>query len=240
MIPKIIHQTWKGKELPDDLNHWHTRIKELHPGWEIRLWTDEDNLKFVQEYFPEVMDIYNNVEYNIMRVDIVRYLYMAVYGGFYLDLDYELFEPFDDVVSTTSLLLPIARDEHQRIVVGNCIFGSAPNHVFWSDVILDLKNNPPVNKFYNKHKILKLTGPEFLSRVYFNNPGKYNAVLPPLKTYHPRSELTKSKNYKSTLMAQGTKGIHHCAGTWIPSQNPLVYMASKFHSLLFKFSKKLG
>lgn len=54
MIPKIIHQTWKTKELPTDVKNWHLKIKELHPGWDVRLWTDEDNLALVKEHFPQV------------------------------------------------------------------------------------------------------------------------------------------------------------------------------------------
>ena len=82
MIPKIIHQTYKSADLPADLKKWHEKVKTLHPDWKVNLCTDEDNLQLVKEYFPHLLDAYKRLPYTIMRVDIVRYMYMVVYGGF--------------------------------------------------------------------------------------------------------------------------------------------------------------
>lgn len=234
MIPKIIHQTWKTSELPDKLQHWHDIVKELHPGWEIKLWTDDDNLTLVKEKFPHMLAMYNALEHNIMRADVVRYMYMLIYGGYYLDLDYELFTPFDREGYNTELLLPLSREQitDGKTVIGNCVFGSAPRQVFWKDVLGELAHNPPLEKISNKLDILQLTGPEFISKIYFNNPEKYKGTLVPREIFHPNSDLAMRKGYKETLIEQGSRGIHHCEGSWLSKKHPLHHLLSKINSKL--------
>lgn len=230
MIPKIIHQTWKTKELPTDVKNWHNRIIELHPGWDVRLWTDDDNLTLVKEHFPHLLDIYNALQYNIMRADIIRYMYMTKYGGYYLDLDYEVFIPFDDETSQPDLILPISGEENGTIILGNSIFASIPGHQFWKDVLDDFLNYPPTKKFFNKFEVLKLTGPDFISKIYFRAPEKYNGYLVPKNIYHPDNKLVNKKNYSSVLKKNGTRGIHHCEGSWLKENNSLINIISRANS----------
>jgi mannosyltransferase OCH1-like enzyme len=232
MIPKIIHQTWKTTELPEDVKNWHHNIIALHPGWDVRLWTDEDNLALVKEDFPHLLDIYQALEYNIMRADIIRYMYMTKFGGYYLDLDYELFISFDDETSEPDLMLPISNEENGEIILGNSIFASIPQHIFWKDVLEDFKNFPPTKKFSNKFEVLKLTGPDFISKIYFRAPEKYNAYLVPKNIYHPVHTLVNKKNYNSILKNNGTRGIHHCEGSWLKENNSLINIISRANSSL--------
>ena len=53
-IPKIIHQTWKTKEIPKELIFCVESWKRLNPTWEYRLWTDEEMDSFVKKEFPEM------------------------------------------------------------------------------------------------------------------------------------------------------------------------------------------
>ena len=154
-----------------------------------------------------------------MRADVIRYMYMSVYGGYYLDLDYELFKSFDDKISNASLLLSISGKHRKMAIIGNSIFGSEPGHIFWKDILDTFKENPPTKKFYDKFEILKLTGPDFISEVYYKNPTKYNATLIEKHIFHPPNSLTKKKNYQQQLIAAGTRGIHHCEGSWLKDNN---------------------
>ena len=227
MIPKIIHQTWKTKELPEDAQEWHRTIKELHPGWDIRLWTDDDNLELVKNEFPHLLEIYQSLEYNIMRADIIRYMYMTKFGGYYLDLDYEVLIPFDDETSQPDLMLPVSSEENGKIVLGNSIFASIPQHVYWKDVLEDFKNFPPTKKFSNKFEVLKLTGPDFISKIYFRAPEKYNGYLVPKQIYHPANTLINKKDYQKQLQKKGTRGIHHCQGSWLKDNNSLINLVAR-------------
>jgi len=120
----------------------HRQIIELHSGWKIKLWTDEDNLNLVKERFPHLLNIYHALEYNIMRVDMTRYMYIMEFGGYYLDLDYELFVPFDDKTFQPDLILPISWEDNGNIILGNCLFASIPQNPFW-EVFWKIFRTPP-------------------------------------------------------------------------------------------------
>jgi inositol phosphorylceramide mannosyltransferase catalytic subunit len=80
-IPKLLHQSWKNNELPAKFHKWSQGCREKHAGWEWVLWTDDDNLKLVQMYFPWLEEIYTELPGPIYRADFTRNLYMYMFGG---------------------------------------------------------------------------------------------------------------------------------------------------------------
>src|SRR5437667_9239899 len=96
MIPKLIHHTYKTREnIPRRWRRYQEKLLALHPDWKYKLWTDEDNFAFVKSEFPDMLDIYLRLPKNIMRVDVIRYLWLYRLGGLYLDMDYEMLRPFE-------------------------------------------------------------------------------------------------------------------------------------------------
>lgn len=81
VVPKIFHQSWKSLELPTKFQEWSLSCREKHKGWEWVVWTDEDNLRLVQQHFPWLEDVYNGLPGVIYRADLARHLYMYIYGG---------------------------------------------------------------------------------------------------------------------------------------------------------------
>jgi mannosyltransferase OCH1-like enzyme len=57
---KIIHQTWKDLDPPRDIyrQEWQDSWKRDYPDWEYKFWTDEDNLSFVKNSYPEFFDFF--------------------------------------------------------------------------------------------------------------------------------------------------------------------------------------
>ena len=76
MIPKIIHQTWKTKDVPKKWLSYVNKIQKLNPDWKYVLWTDDDNDAFVKKEFPGFYKIFNGFSRGIMRADVIRYLIM--------------------------------------------------------------------------------------------------------------------------------------------------------------------
>ncbi len=228
MIPKIIHQTWKTGQVPKKWLSFVRKVKELNPDWEYRLWTDADNDAFVKKEYPEFYDIFSGFSRGIMRADVIRYLIMYKIGGVYLDLDYEVLQPFE--FGDKVLILPLNRSKNfgdNRDELGNCFFASAPGHKFWSDVISDLKVNPPVVNDYSQ--IIEATGPRLLTRIFYSN-NYDDAWLPDRLIYHPPSpknkrEIKRIKNNGISL------GIHHPWGSW-KERWTMVYFKRKLRLLL--------
>ncbi len=61
MIPRIIHQTWKCREVPGQWQHAAETWNRHHPTWKFRLWTDEENLRLVTEHYPNLLENYSQL-----------------------------------------------------------------------------------------------------------------------------------------------------------------------------------
>ncbi len=177
------------------------------------MWTDKKNEEFTKKHFPDFYPIFMNFSRNIMRADVIRYLIMYKIGGLYLDLDYEMIKPYN--FENKTLILPKNRNiksEHDKESLGNAIFASEPNNVFWKDVINDLQKNPPLVNDYTQ--IVDATGPGLLTRIFHENSDKYlDAELTEKDYFHIGSPNNK-KEYLSYLEKDRTSGTHHCSGSW--------------------------
>lgn len=210
-IPKIIHQTWKDANVPQQWKSFQAKVQQLHPDWEYRLWTDEDNDTFVKQHFPDFYTTYTGFSKNIMRADVIRYLIMYKIGGMYLDLDYEMLKPFD--LNHHAVVLPKNRSKSygdEADAIGNCFFASVPKHQFWKDVIDDLQLNPP--QINNYDEVIDATGPMLLTKIYYQNA--YADIYAPERiAFHP-SNPKNHKAYEELCNNGVTYGIHHGWGSW--------------------------
>lgn len=85
MIPQIIHQIWLSPPMPEKYTAWGRMLRDLHPGWDVRLWTPVN----LHDY-DLTLDRYDLRGYHPSIVsDVFRILVVHQYGGFYLDCDCE-------------------------------------------------------------------------------------------------------------------------------------------------------
>ncbi|KAK4939875.1 hypothetical protein LTR10_019943 [Elasticomyces elasticus] len=99
-IPKLFHQSWSSTDLPAKFGQWSATCRSQHPDWEWVLWTDEDNEELVKTHFPWLLKTYQSLPGTIYRADLVRNLYMYMFGGVYADLDVECLRPVDQLFDT--------------------------------------------------------------------------------------------------------------------------------------------
>ncbi|KAK9328282.1 nucleotide-diphospho-sugar transferase [Lipomyces starkeyi] len=102
-VPKLIHQSWSTPELPSKFETWSRSCREQNPDWQWVLWTDEDNLNLVKQYFPWFLEYYQKLPGEIYRADLVRNMYMYLYGGMYADLDIECLRPANELFETYNI-----------------------------------------------------------------------------------------------------------------------------------------
>jgi inositol phosphorylceramide mannosyltransferase catalytic subunit len=100
-VPKLVHQTYSSRQMPDELAANVARIKALNPNWEHRLYDDAEVDRFVRtNYGLEVWKTFAkiNPKYGAARADMFRYLVLYKCGGIYLDIKSYPTLPFDDVL----------------------------------------------------------------------------------------------------------------------------------------------
>ena len=213
MIPKLIHQTAKTSELPIDCRAYVAKLKTLHPDWKYQLWTDDDNLAFVKEEFPDFLDTFQAYPRNIMRADVIRYLIMYRLGGFYLDTDYEMLKAFDLCENEIVLCWePNPQSPDKPLKIANAIFASSPGHPFFGMLIDQLKRDATPSQTAD---VEMTTGPGFVTRVFGDAVQNRGLRLEPtapilFSPITPRNE----REYQAIVQNGKSYGIHHCFGTW--------------------------
>ncbi|KXZ52833.1 hypothetical protein GPECTOR_8g216 [Gonium pectorale] len=106
LIPRIIHQTYRTRQLPPALRTvvqtW-TRVNG--PTWQTRFYDDGACIDFVRREFPEYLDAYLSLPKDVERSDFFRYMVILRFGGVYADIDVELRQPLDNVIGPTDTLV---------------------------------------------------------------------------------------------------------------------------------------
>jgi mannosyltransferase OCH1-like enzyme len=170
-IPKIIMQTWKTEKVPSKwLPSQQSIIKHLvSNNWKYVLLTDKDNEDFVRQFFPQYLSVYLSLPYNIQRADMIRYMWLYIYGGIYMDLDYEIIKPIDDLfrIVISNLYLTPGPGSGIVNIITNSFMASTPKCEFWLKCLEEIKNHTCRPWYYSRHfYILQSTGPMMVQRVF--------------------------------------------------------------------------
>ena len=95
MIPRIIHYCWFGHgEMPELANRCIATWHENMPDYEYKLW-NEDNFDVNQ--IPYTKEAYEARKFAFVS-DYVRLWALEQFGGIYMDVDFEVYKPFDDLL----------------------------------------------------------------------------------------------------------------------------------------------
>ena len=96
LIPKVIHYCWFGRgEMPELVLKCIESWKKYLPNYAMHLW-NEDN--FDVSTAPQyVREAYAAKKYAFVS-DYVRLWALEQYGGLYMDVDFEVYKPFDDLM----------------------------------------------------------------------------------------------------------------------------------------------
>lgn len=169
-IPKIIHQTYKFNDLPHHFRVWREECMKLNPDWQFKLWTDEDNLRLVEEHYPHMLELYNGYDKFIKRVDMARYLFLHKFGGVYMDFDMTCLKPFNDTFDFYSGQFVIANQlpNERKPQYANAFMATPPG----TKLLEYVQEWLPKYKDYGP---IDATGPKFITKFLHSN-----ARMPPL------------------------------------------------------------
>lgn len=154
-IPKVIHQTWKSKSLPKEIEDVRASIAEINPGYEMRMYDDADIEEFIRKnYDAEFYEAYSKLNIGAAKADFWRYCVLYTCGGVYLDMDADIVLPLDWLI----------KDED------SCILTREKNPLLFNNWIMIAEKGHPImlealrQCVYNIHNktstdIAKITGP---------------------------------------------------------------------------------
>lgn len=164
MIPRIIHQTWKDRDVPERFRDAQESWRARHPGWAYRLWTDEDLDELVRTRAPELWPLYQAYPYAIQRVDAARYVILREFGGLYADLDLVCLKPVDDLLANR-VVLPLTTP----VGLSNQFMLSAPGESLFRRAVEMLPeafaawHKPWIPRHF---RVLRTTGPLFITACH--------------------------------------------------------------------------
>lgn len=233
-IPKILFQTWKTKDVPEQWMESQVSIREKMSDWKHVLYTDEDNLEFVKKHFPDFLPYYNGFKYNIQRADAIRYMWLYINGGLYIDLDYVFLENVDSLFRDTRSnvsqdISPRSSQETPRNMTylvssgsisgtfTNSIMASTPRNPFWLLCLEKMKDGAPFYAFDKHLEVLYTTGPGMVTKVarkYLKDGGKIeimdSAKVNPCDICDVYVDDVKFKDKFPLMMIKPLKGSSWC------------------------------
>jgi len=215
-IPKIIHQTWKNKNVPMEYYPWMNSWIQNHLDWEYKFWTDLENREFVKDFYPEHLHVYDSYKKNIQRVDFVRVLYLYHFGGLYVDLDFECYRSNIPLLLDRSLVfasepLEHAKSQKRNRMLCNAWMASIPKHPFWLAVLYEMHQRA------SSDKVLFSTGPILLDDVYqlvyrqgFNDHIYPISIIPSELIYPKKASYPYLSEKNNNSFA-----VHHWKNSWV-------------------------
>jgi len=188
-IPRSIHQIWissiENKEMYKNFRIAANTCVELHSNYNYTLWTHKKILNWLKNEYSWFLPIYKNYQYDMQRIDAMKYILLFHFGGIYIDLDIECHVP--DLI--TAMILKNQTDNEPDIIfhmggegisANTDIMAAKQFHPFFKLAINRLRS---ANRwFYLYHlTIIFSAGPTFLYGIYRKYPLKENFYFIPNK-----------------------------------------------------------
>jgi inositol phosphorylceramide mannosyltransferase catalytic subunit len=155
VIPRLFHRVWVGDApVPDEFEEYGRTWALHHPGWELRTWTEGSLPSWAR---PEALD---QRRHPVERSDLLRYELLRLYGGVYVDMDFECLRPIEDLIQGLDFF--VAENRPGR--VGTAIMGSVPGHPILEAAVQRVRPQPGCG--YDKDA----TGPPFFNDLLTEFP----------------------------------------------------------------------
>ncbi len=164
MFPKILHQTWRTKDLSavEEFDACARTWRDHHPAYKYHLWDDEEMDAFVKSKFPSYYDTWTSFDKNIKRIDSIRYMWMYEYGGIYADLDMECLRSLTGLVrqyqNYDTILFCDLDADGQCISANPALMVSKPGSRFWFEILTYARD-------HREEYVTRCTGPCALGHV---------------------------------------------------------------------------
>lgn len=138
MIPKILHYCWFGKNpLPEleqrCLASWHKHM----PDWEYRWWNEETfDISSAPLYVQQAYDAH---KYAFVS-DYVRLWALEKFGGLYMDVDFMVYRPFDELMAQYAAFAGYEGSKRDPVMQG--VIASVAHGAWVKDMLSTYETRP--------------------------------------------------------------------------------------------------
>ena len=213
-IPKIIHQIWLGSHFPEKYRVLRDTWLTLNPGWEYKLWTDEDikTLKLINKKQYEKAKNYGE------RSDIARYEILYRFGGLYIDTDFECLQSFDIFHHCFDFYTGLGFGDEFEVYNG--LIGAAPGNPILKCAIERINTHKPGTQLDTPYS----TGPIFFAQCFYDSMKtqskavRSHTVAFPCSYFYPWPCWERKYKEREEIEAwfrPETYAVHHWYTSWV-------------------------
>lgn len=210
-IPKKFHLIWLGSTPPERYYLLEKQLREFHPGFEIKLWTDYD-AALIPMINREAYDSATNFG---EKSDILRYEILDREGGVYLDGDFLIAQPLTEIFYAANFFGGLGYNPH-TIELYNGFIGSEPGHPIIKLCISQLGKD---RSRHDPDAIIDRTGPYHFTRCFLKgamNAASGIAIPFPVTFFYPWPNYAIYQDKPAPAWLQPTSiAMHLWARSWI-------------------------
>ena len=209
-IPKILHQIWIGSQpMPENYAANQKKWQALHPGWIYKFWTNADLEQFSWSS-PKIKKVFDQAHNYAAQADILKIELLHKYGGVYVDLDTEPYEPLDGLVHRFDFFGLLYGPYKGTLVIDAFFLGACPGHRVMAQALKNI--------IYLAHHI-----PD-ISHVTKNKKFVYNlisAVMPLTHAvwscagrHNTRDIILPIRYFNNHALSSVSYGVHYPERSW--------------------------
>jgi len=182
----------------------YNTLKSIEHYWPDR---DVDNLKLKN------IELYDSINNNAQKSDLLRYEILSQYGGIYVDTDFECIKSFDDLMHL-DFFTSIAYRGKLELYIG--LLASVPNHPILTKCIESMKTVADETWV----DIFNTTGTYYFTKCFFDvvHENTEKVVAFPMDYFYPfpnNRRFIKNRIYRNLFIKDFSYAIHHWEVSWI-------------------------
>ncbi len=174
--PRIIHQTYKNHNIPDEWKLSKDMWQLHHPNYTYMFWTDNDIRNYIQTNYPEYLELHDNYKYNIQRADMIRYFILHDFGGIYSDLDLYPIENIENHILNYNADVLLCKSGNVGNILTNSFMISKQYSPIWKQIQSSLKHKKPFFAIGRHMTVMYTTGPIFISKIFEKNKSSFQLL----------------------------------------------------------------
>ena len=200
-IEEKIIQTYETNNISRNKFYSICTILNNLPNYKYIFYNNLDIINFINEYYPNIISLYNKINCGAYKADLFRVLYLYKNGGVYFDCKNILYSNLKYILCDNEVYV---RDLNNGIYNG-FIYIKYPNNEIIKKYLLEILYNFYKNKYFenNDYGCLEICGPLCFSKLITNekNIKLFNNIIDNswkdslLLDYHEKKIIIKNSYY---------------------------------------------